>query len=559
MKHAGGLSNRMADQLNITLNSRPLTVASGTTITQMLAQHPHEGPFPAIGAVVDNRMSGLNRAIRHHAAITTLDMSAREGMEIYRRTTGMLFYAAIAQFDPKARVVIGQSVDEGYVFEPGGFAPTPDNLARLEAIMRELVAADIPLDPEWVPIEEAIQIFERTGRRDRVLLLRQMRRSDVPLLRIGNYTGYVHGPVAPRTGMLDRFKLHRYNGIIVLEFPHSTGQMAGQIPPRPKMFAAYEETRQWHELLGVHNVAQLNEMASRGTIAEVIKVAEALHEKKIAVLADEICARRGVRFVFVAGPSSSGKTTFSKRLAIQLLVNGVRPMTLAMDNYFVDREQSPRHADGSYNLESVDAVDLPLFNEHLQRFLRGDTVDVPVYSFPRGQRSRRTHPMRMEKGHTLIIEGIHGLNPRISASIPADSRFKIGISALTQLCTDDHNRIFTSDTRLLRRIVRDRIFRGYSAADTIQNWPSVRAGEAEWITPFLEDADALFNSALCYEHAVLKNYAERFLTEVPKEHPSYVEALRLFRFLDLLVPLQAEDVPNNSILREFIGRSAFRY
>ncbi|MBI2343658.1 MAG: nucleoside kinase [Deltaproteobacteria bacterium] len=545
--------------LHVLLNDRPITILSGTTIAQMLALHPHPGTAPAIGAVVDNRIGGLNRAIQHAARITTIDTTMREGMEIYRRTAGMIFYAALARFDPEARVVIGQSIDDSYFFEPIGFSPTAGHIARLEEIMRDYVGADLPLDPVWTPIEEAIQIFERLGRQDRVLLLRQMRRSDLPLLTIDQYIGYVHGPVAPQTGLINHFRLHPYASGLLLQFPGKNGEFPDQVPQRPKLFATYMETKAWQQLMGVANVARLNEMVSGGTVSEVVLVAEALHEKKIAAISDTIKARRDVRFLFIAGPSSSGKTTFSKRLAIQLQVIGLKPVALSMDNYYRNRENSPLHPDGSYDFESVEALDLGLFNTQLQQLLKGALVETPIFSFPRGRRIHKTHPLQLHAGQVILIEGIHALNPRIAEAIPRESCFKIFVSALTQICIDDHNRIFTSDCRLIRRIVRDWKFRGTNAAETITIWPSVRAGEERWIYPFQEDADVMFDSALCYEQAVLKNYAERYLTEVPNEHPSYVEALRLFRFLDLFVPLQSEDVPHTSILREFIGRSAFRY
>ncbi len=545
--------------LEVELNGHKLKVLNGTTIVQMLAMHPHPGPHPAVAAVVDNRMSGLNRSIRHAARITTIDISSREGVEIYRRTAGMLFYAALAECDANHRVLIGQSLDDSYYFEALNFDVTTVLLSALEQTMRTLVISDLPLDPEWIPIEEAIQIFERTGRRDRVLLLRQMRRSEVPVLAIGQYMGYVHGPVAPRTGMIEQFRLHPYHKGLLLQFPDAEWKFPELMPNRPKLFASYLETKEWQKLLEVENVAQLNMMSSRGTAGEVIRVAEALHEKKISQIADQIAARKETRFVFIAGPSSSGKTTFTKRLAIQLKVNGIHPIALSMDNYYLDRELSPRHPDGSFDFESVETLDLPLFNDHLSQLLGGANVETPLYSFPRGKRLERVHPLQLGAGHVVLIEGIHALNPRISQLIPRENKFLIFVSALTQLCIDDHNRIFTSDCRLIRRMVRDRKFRGTNAANTIRGWPSVRGGERQWIYPYQEDADALFDSSLCYEQAVLKNFAEQFLTEVPNEDPSYVEALRLFRFLDLFVPLQTDDVPNTSILREFIGRSAFRY
>lgn len=549
----------MNGTLTIQLNGTAIRVPSGTTIREMLTQAPHPGAAPAIGAVVDTRMSGLNRAIRHNAVIRTIDTTTREGMEIYRRTANMLFYAAIAESFPKGKVEIGQSFDEGYYFEVHGFDAVPETVARLETTMRRFVAERIPLDPVWIPIEEAIQIFDRAGRPDRVLLLRQMRRSEVPLLSIAQYNGYIHGPVAPNTEMIDRFKLHVHAGGLILEFPNRQGELARVIQPRPKLFAVYQEAKQWHTLMKVANVAQLNELAHRNVISDIIKVAEALHEKKIAAIADEIAKRRDVRFVFIAGPSSSGKTTFTKRLAIQLQVNGIRPVAISIDNYYIDRNNSPRHPDGSFNFEAIEALDLPLLNRQLKQLMTGHAVNAPIYDFPRGQRSDQTYPLQLAADQVALIEGIHGLNERLSSSIPADHKFKIYVSALTQLCIDDHNRIFTSDSRLIRRLVRDRLFRGADVAETLLGWPSVREGETNYIFPFQEDADVMFDSSLCYEQAVMKTYAERFLAEVPQGHPAYVEALRLYRFLDLFVPILPQEVPHNSILREFMGGSSFRY
>jgi uridine kinase len=298
----------------------------------------------------------------------------------------------------------------------------------------------------------------------------------------------------------------------------------------------------------------------KGTISDLIKVAEALHEKKIAAIADEIAAHKDVRLVLVAGPSGSGKTTFTKRLAIQLKLHGITPVALSIDNYYIDREKTPRHPDGTFNFECLEALDLTLFNDHLKRLMNGELVEVPRYNFPLGRRDPgRTRPIKLGKHEILITEGIHGLNESLSPAIPRENKFKIYVSALTQLSIDDHNRIFTTDARLVRRVVRDRLFRGSNAAETIAAWPSVRMGEAQYIFPYQEDADVIFNSALAYEPAVLKPFVERFLMEVPRGHPSFMEATRLLRFFAFIITILPEEVAHNSIVREFIGGSAFRY
>lgn len=549
----------MTATIHVTLNGVTHEFPHGTTVTHMLERHPPSGGRPALGAVVGNRVSGLHRKIYYNATIQSIDGTSREGMEIYRRTASIMFFSALAEYNASFKVEVGQSIDEGYYFEPIGFTPTAPMLQALEKIMRRFVDAHVHLDATRVAIEQAIGLFERQGRRDRVRILEQVRRSDVPLLTIGTYTGYVHGPVAPNSRCIDRFRLHLYEGGIVLEFPNQAGTLAGTISPRPKLFAAYRERKTWNQIVDVANVAQLNEHAKKGTISEVIKIAEALHEKKIAALADAIAEKESARFVLIAGPSSSGKTTFTKRLEIQLKVCGLQPIMLSLDHYFLNRDDSPKHDDGSYNFEAPEALDLALLNEQLRALAAGELVQTPIYSFPRGCRIEKTIPMQLQPHQVVLIEGIHGLNPRLSELISADQKFKIFISALTQLCIDDHHRIFTSDSRLLRRMVRDRRYRGTNAADTIERWPSVRHGESAYIMPFQETADALFDSSLCYEQAVLHTYAIRFLTEVPRTHPSYIEALRLFRFLELFVPVLPEEVPGNSLLREFIGASTFRY
>lgn len=549
----------MTQLINVTLNGTLRSFPRSTTVFQMLSVYPADSHRTALGAVVGNRVSGLHRRIHHDATIQSIDGSTREGMEIYRRTASLMFFAALAEMNPAYKVEVGQSIDEGYYFEPIGFRVTDAIVRELDAIMHRFVTAAIHLDLTRVPIEQAIGLFEQQGRRDRVRILEHVRRSDVPLLTIGAYTGYAHGPVAPNTGCIDQFKLHAMEDGFVLEFPNQAGELAGTIAPRPKLMAAYRERKAWNHLVDVANVAQLNEHAKQGTISEVIKIAEALHEKKIAALADAVAARPSTRFVLIAGPSSSGKTTFTKRLAIQLKVCGLRPVMLSLDDYFVDRDASPRHADGSYNFEAPEALDLPLLNEHLRALAAGEQIQIPVFSFPLGQRTDKSHPLQLTPDQIVLIEGIHGLNPQLSQSIAPELKFKIFISALTQLCIDDHHRIFTSDSRLLRRMVRDRRYRGTNAAVTLERWPSVRHGESAYIMPFQETADMLFDSSLCYEQAVLHTYAMRFLTEVPRSHPSYVEALRLFRFLDLFVPVFPEEVPGNSLLREFIGDSTFRY
>ncbi|HQG13322.1 MAG TPA: nucleoside kinase, partial [bacterium] len=340
----------------------------------------------------------------------------------------------------------------------------------------------------------------------------------------------------------------------------SEGNLETNFSAQPKLFATYLEAKRWNELMHIENVADLNERCMGRKSDEMVKVAEAIHEKKISAIADTISSNENLRLILISGPTSSGKTTFSKRLRIHLKIFGLEPVTISLDNYYLDRDDSPRHPDGTYDFETINALDLELFNDHLTKLLKGKEIEMPAYSFSIGKRdpSKLTR-MKLGRGQIIIVEGIHGLNEELTKSVPHQNKFKIYVSALTQLCLDDHNRIFTTDTRLCRRIIRDRLFRGTTAADTIEGWQSVRHGEKKYIFPYQENADVMFNSALPYEHSLLKPYAEKFLAEVPREHPSYMEAYRLTKFFSFFIPILSREVPHTSILREFIGDSAFRY
>ncbi len=547
-------------QLNVTLNEKRFKAELGRTIIEILPKSPHKGEYPAIAAVVNNRLVGLYHDLKTASDIKTLDLTSREGTEVYRRTASLIFFAALREIDKRAKVEVGQSIGHGYFMHITNGRITDKFIASVEEKMRQLVKKDLRLRPTWIPIEDAIDFFKKAGRGDRVRLLQQMRKSEAQVVHVADYMGYVYGPVAYRTGIIDRFRLHKYHHGIVLEFPANDGSFIGTIAETPKLFEAYIETRKWNELIGVENVAQLNEHCISGEISDLIKVAEALHEKKIAAIADGIHQNKDIKVIFVAGPSSSGKTTFTKRLAIQLRVNGIEPISISIDNYYLDRKNTPKHLDGTRDFETIEAIDLKLFNRHVRELLAGKTVESPVYLFPEGKRHPiKTRKIKLGANQVLITEGLHGLNEQLSSEIPKKNKFKIYVSALTQLCIDDHNRILTSDVRLLRRLVRDRLFRGSSAAETLAMWPNVRAGENVYIFPFQDEADIMFNSTLVYEPALLKPFAERFLMEVPSNDPSFVEMLRISRFLDLLIPILPQEVPQTSILREFIGGSAFRY
>ncbi|RJO64859.1 MAG: nucleoside kinase [Myxococcales bacterium] len=549
-------------KIAIQFNGQTVEARPGTTILKLLETYPHPGKSAPLGAIVNNRLMGLYRVLRSDCTVQTIDYRSKEGANIYRRSLTMILCAAFSDLFPEVRLEIGQSLANGYYYHvTHGPALTETMLAAVEARMREIIAANRPLRPVLVTTEEAEEYFAKIGSEAKAMLLHQRRQPEVPWVVIGEFRDLVHGPLAPSTGVCQTFAILPKLPGFVLTFPDRIGRVLVALPSQPKLYAAYRDTRMWNEQLGIWSVGHLNRACIDGTISEIVKVSEGLQEKKIVAIADRIKAAGGeIRVVLVAGPSSSGKTTTTKRLAVQLMVNGIRPVALSMDNYYIDRADTPRNPDGSYNFESLEALDLDLFNSHLHDILEGKLVQMPMYDFVSGARRKdKTIPIQLQRDQVLIVEGIHGINPRLTEAAPAKAKFKLYVSALTQLCLDEHNRIFTSDARLLRRIVRDRLYRGYSAAQTIHQWPHVRAGENKHIFPYQEEADVLFDTSLVYEQAVLKPYLQRFLLEVDQRDPAYIEAYRLFNFLSWFIPIFSHEVPHTSILREFIGGSTFNY
>ena len=538
-------------------------VPSGTTVALFLAQRLGAVPPEVLAALVNRRLVMLDFPLRGGVVeLAAVRAGSREGEAVARRSAALVLLEAAGELYPEARLVVGQSLSGGYFYSWHAEAPiTAAVVASLARRTDEICQEDRPFTRWTATWEEAEALFRARGEESKLELLATYRSSTVPLVSCGRFVDIAHGAIVPATGRVRGFAVAPYEDGLLLRFTRNGGaSRLLPVTPQPKLFATYRETRRWNEVLGVAHVGSLNRLSLSGEIAEVVRVAEGFQEKKIAEIADAVAARRDdVRIVLVAGPSASGKTTFIRRLGIQLQVNGIRPVGVSLDNYFVDRERTPAGADGRPDYESIEALDLELFNANLAALLAGDEVEVPRYDFVSGRRVARDQWSRLclAPDQALLVEGIHGLNPRLTAALPESAKFRVYISALTQLTLDDHNRIFTSDARLLRRIVRDRLFRGHSAAHTLEMWASVRRGEGRWIFPFQEQADIMFNSALVYETAVLRVFAERFLLEVPREHPSYTEAYRLLRFLAWFVPVFQDDVPHTSILREFIGGSAF--
>lgn len=543
-------------------DGRVLEGPRGTQLETFLSALETEAPV--VGGVVNGELRELTYPIEMDARVRPVTMAEADGMRIYRRSLTFLLSAAFEQLFPEGRLLVDHSVSSGgYYCHVDDRPPlTEEELGRLEARMREMVEADLPFAKSQVPIDEAIRYFTEKGYTDKARLLRHRRKPYLVLYQLGEHRDYHHGYMVPSTGYLRWFALAKTEDGFTLRFPrrHRPTELL-PLPEYPKLLATFRRYGEWLQRLGISSVGALNDAIVSGRAREVILVAEALHEQRIAEIAAEIARRRDqVRVVLIAGPSASGKTTFSKRLTVQLLANGITPFPVELDNFFVDREKTPRDENGDYDFESLYAIDLDRLNHDLRLLIAGKRVRLPRYNFKTGKQEEG-EVVQLVPGQMIILEGIHGLNPELVPQIPPEHTFRIYVSALTQLNLDRFNRVSTTDTRLIRRIVRDAASRGYSAAETIRRWESVRRGEKRYIFPFQENADVMFNSALVYEGSALAPLAEPLLRQVPFGTEEHVEAKRLLAFLEWFRPLDISLIPDNSILREFIGGSilqAFR-
>lgn len=518
---------------------------------------------PIVAAQLDHVFCDLRYIPEKGGRLRWIDLSSEDGIRVYSRSLCLVLVRAASEILPACRVRLEHSLSKGIYGEIDcgtGGPLTEKDIRRVERRMREIIEADDPILKETVALEQAIRMFESQGRTDKVRLLRYKKDATIHLYHCGDYTDYFYGYMTPSAGYLRQFELKFYLPGFILRFPSRENPEG--LPPfkeQPKLARIFYEYAKWGQIVEVTDVGALNEMVAAGKGGQLIRIAEALHENKIARIAELIRDdRERNRIILVAGPSSSGKTTFAQRLAVQLRVHGLKPLPISIDDYFVDRRYTPLGEDGLPDYECLEAIDVELFNEHLTALVQGMPVQLPQYNFQQGCRVIRPETTQIRDDQPIIIEGIHGLNNRLTPNIPKDNKFKIYISALTQLNVDDHNRIPTTDNRILRRIVRDNQFRGHDAIKTIGLWPMVRRGEEKYIFPYQEEADVMFNSALIYELAVLKSYAEPLLTQIGPELPEYVEAKRLLKFLSYFIPLDEREVPLNSILREFIGSSCFR-
>ncbi len=516
---------------------------------------------PVVGVIVNGELHELTYPIEMEARLQPVTMADSDGARIYRRSLTFLLEAAFSNLFPQAGLYIDHSVASGgYYCEVKDRAPlSRDELNVLETEMRGMVQANLPFTRREASVEETIARFERENYPDKVRLLRHRRKPYVTVYQLGNHVDYHHGYMVPSTGYLEWFELVDSNGGFTLRFPrrHSPTTLM-PLEDFPQLLNSFRQYGDWLERLGIESVGALDDAIKAGRSREVILVSEALHEQHIASIARQIAERREqIHLVLISGPSSSGKTTFSRRLAVQLLALGLSPFALEMDNYFIDREKTPKDENGQYDYETIDALNLALLGEQLEQLIRGEEVHLPHYNFKTGL-SEPGESVQLRPGQLIILEGIHGLNPRLIPASLASQSFKIYASALTQLNLDRHNRVSTTDTRLIRRIVRDARERGYSAQQTISRWDSVRRGEKRHIFPFQENADVMFNSALAYELAVLKPLAEPLLRQVPHNTPEFIETKRLLAFLEWFLPLEPDLIPDNSILREFVGGSILK-
>ncbi len=515
--------------------------------------------YPVMGVIINNSLRDLNQVLDSSCELEPVDLSSEIGVRINTRTLVFIMVKASRELFPDRKLIIKHSLSNGLYCEFLGDPCSEEDIQAIQARMRQIIKTNHSIKRMIVSKEEARSIFSRQGQMDTVKLLEFRDKDFANISELDGFYEYFYGYMLPATGMVSDFRLLNYSPGLVLQSPEAKapGELHPYIEQR-KLAAVFQEAKHWVEMLDTPHVAALNDIIAGGDISDLIRVNEALHEKKIASIADQICNNPKIRIVLIAGPSSSGKTTFAQRLMIQLRVNGRRPVAVSLDNYFIDRCLTPRDENNEYDFEALEALKVDLFNQHLLSLINGEEVEIPKYNFQNGCCEKEGIKIRVPMGEPIIIEGIHGLNDRLTWCIPAEQKFRIYISALTQLNIDYNNRIPTTDSRLIRRILRDSRTRGYSALETINRWPSVRRGEERNIFPFQENADVMFNSSLVYELGVLKPFVEPLVSKIRPEFREHVEARRLLKFASYFRPISANDVPQNSILREFIGGSCFK-
>ena len=548
--------------ISVTILGKTREYPYGTSYGEIVEEYKESTRYPIVLVMKDGKLCELHKKLKRDGVLEFITTGDEIGHKTYKRSASLLLLKAIyhvAGHKNIKNVILHYSVDAGYYYTiEGDVDITEEFLASVKTYMLELVERKIPIRKRSVGTNEAIELFHEHGMYDKEKLFRFRRVSRVNIYSLDGFEDYFYGFMVNHTGYLKHFELYPYDNGLVLQLPSQ--ENPEEVPPfcpRPKIFQVQKESEHWGEMMQADTVGALNEQIVQKGANQLLLIAEALQESKISQIVRTIAENKDKKFIMIAGPSSSGKTTFSHRLSVQLAAHGLKPHPIAVDNYFVNREDTPLDSDGNYNFECLEAIDVKKFNDDMVRLLDGEEVELPYFNFKTGLREYRGNYLKLGKDDVLVIEGIHCLNDKLSSSLPTESKFKIYISALTQLNIDEHNRIPTTDGRLIRRIVRDARTRGASAKQTIAMWNSVRRGEEENIFPYQESADVMFNSALIYELAVLKLYAEPLLFSIGKEEPEYNEAKRLLKFLDYFLGVPSESIPSNSILREFVGGGCF--
>lgn len=546
-------------------NTTTKSIEPGSSLLDILPLFDIGNKYQIVSAKVNNVSEGLNFRLYHNKDIEYLDIRDMSGMRTYVRSLCFILCKAVADIFPEGRIRLEHPVSKGYYCNLEiGKKVTEDDVTRIRNRMHDIVNCDIPFHRVECHTTKALSLFNGKGMYDKVKLLETSGKLYTSYYTLGDTMDYYYGNLVPSTGYIRVFDIIKYYDGILLRIPSMDNpDKLEDFVRQDKMLEVFKEHLKWLDILDLANVGDLNEAINAGRATDIINITEALQEKKISNIADQIAARQNtdkpVQLVLISGPSSSGKTTFSKRLSIQLMANGIKPYPVSLDNYFVEREDTPRDEKGDYDYESLYAIDLELFNRQMNDILSGKEVMLPTYNFITGHKEYRGDKLKLEKNMVLILEGIHALNPELTPHVNDNNKFKVYVSALTSISLDDHNWIPTTDNRLLRRIIRDYNTRGYSAQDTIRRWPTVRAGEEKWIFPYQENADVMFNSALLYEFAVLRRNAEQILSGVPQNCDEYAEAYRLLKFIDYFIPITDNEIPRTSLLREFLGGSSFKY
>ena len=548
-------------QIRCKNNKKTQKVEIGSTLFDVFSSFDLKMTHGPVSARVNNKVEGMHYRVYNSKDVEFLDMTSASGSRAYTRTLFFVLCKAVQDIYPNTDVVIDIPVSNGFYVDIRLGRPVVDeDVNILRRRMQEIIDSKMPIRRFTVPTEEAISLFQEKGDVEKVKLLKTSGSIYTTYYKIGEYVDYYYGTLLTNTSQLYLFGLEKYYDGMLLRIPSvSNPDVLGEMTRQDKMFDIFKEHHRWQEILGIRTVGDFNQAIDVGHTTDIINISEALQEKKLAKIAEEIASREGVKLVLLAGPSSSGKTTSCKRLSIQLAVNGLKPLQISLDDYFVDRDKTPKDENGEFDFESIYALNLDLLNEQFNALFRGEEVELPKYDFPSGKSVKSGKMLKLEPNNVLVVEGIHALNPELTAHVPEEQIFRVYASALTTILLDNHNYIPTTDNRLLRRIIRDYKYRGVSAQETIRRWPSVRSGENKWIFPFQENADAMLNTAMLYELSVLKMQAEPLLQQVPENCEEFAEAYRLLKFLKYFKGIPYNNLPPTSLLREFLGGSSFHY